>query len=209
MISELQRDALAEIFNIAIGRAASVLSDMTNRKIELSVTEVDLLLGNKIDVTFLNSCVGICSGHIMSSSVKFGDEYTGKAFLLFPASQAKILVNLCLDQMEPDDSFVVDEKELLDTDFDVMKEIGNIILNSVIGGLANLLVTKLTYSLPEVETFFVSSENQVAVLQNNIYLLTLKTLFSIANTQLRGAILIIMGMDSIDQLIRKINDMLE
>jgi chemotaxis protein CheC len=209
MINEMQRDALSEIFNIAVGRAASILSEITNRKIELSVSNVELLSGNNMDVTFLNTCIGNCYGHIMSSSVKFGNEYNGKAFLLFPSDQAKILVSLCLNEIEASDSFVLDENRLLDTDFDVMKEIGNIILNSVVGGLGNLLATKLVYSLPEVETFFVSPETQAIILQNNIYILALKTLFSIANTQFRGAILIIMGMDSINQLISKIDDMLE
>jgi len=209
MLNEMQQDALVEIFNINVGHAADILSEMTDRKIELFVPDIDLLLCKNLTTAYLNSCIGNRSGHIMSSSVNFGDEFNGKAFLLFPSSQAKLLVSLCLREMEEDGIVVLDEKELLDTEFDVMKEVGNIILNSVVGGLGNILVTKLTYSLPEVEMLFVSSKNQLVLLQDNIYVLMLKTSFSIENTRFHGAILIILGMDSIKQLICKIDDMLE
>lgn len=209
MLNGMQQDVLVEVFNINVGHAADILSEMTGRKIELSVPDIDLQLCQNVTISYLNSCIGNCSGHIMSSSVHFGDEFNGKALLLFPSRQAKLLVSLCLRGMEKDDVVALDEKELLDTEFDVMKEVGNIILNSVVGGLGNILATKLTYSLPEVEMFFVSSENQLVLLQDNIYILLLKTSFSIENTRFQGAILIILGMDSIKQLISRIDDMLE
>lgn len=40
-----------------------------------------------------------------------------------------------------------------DVDFDIIKEIGNIILNSIIGGIGNFLKIKLSYTLPEVKIF--------------------------------------------------------
>ncbi len=209
MLNEMQRDALTEIFNIFVGRAACILSEMTGRKIELFVPVIDLLPGHAVNPQYLDLCIGSCSGHIMSSSMKFGYIYSGKAFLLFPAAQAKLLVSLCLHEIKDDNDIIFDEQELLDTDFDVMKEVGNIILNAVIGGLGNILAAKLTYSLPEVEMFFVSTEDQAVILQDNIYVLALKTLFSIADTQFRGAILIILGMDSVNQLIGKIDRILE
>lgn len=209
MLNELQRDILTEVFNISIGRAASILSEMTGRKILLSVPVIDFFLSHEMSASYLNSCIGDCTGHVMASSVEIGPEHCGKAFLLFPSSQAKLLVSLCLHEIEKDCDISWDEQSLLDTDFDVMKELGNIILNSVVGGLGNILATKLTYSLPEVEMFFVSAEDQAVLLQNNVYMLTLKTVFSIENTQFRGAILIVLGMDSGQQLIAKINDMLE
>lgn len=210
MLTEIQQDALAELFNVFVGRAAGILSEMTERRIELSVPVISLLPANEVTPSFITQCIGNCSGHLMSSSVQFGQSYSGKAFLLFPSNQAKLLVNLCLNGGRLEDEAVfVDERSLVDTDFDVMKEIGNIILNSVVGGLGNLLAVKLTYTLPEVEMIFVSPDKQVTLLRDNIYVLLLKTVFSIANTQFRGAILIVFGMDSVSRLIAKIDDMLE
>ncbi|MEN6414307.1 MAG: hypothetical protein ABFC84_16340 [Veillonellales bacterium] len=209
MLSEMQQDALTEIFNICVGRAAGILSEVVSRKIELSIPEIELQSAGNVTACRLASCMGNTSGHVMSSSLQFGQEYNGKAFLLFAADQAKLLVNLCLNEEVDENMAAFAEKELLDTDFDVIKEIGNIILNSVVGGLGNLLTTNLTYSLPEVEMLFVSTEVQADVLKSNIYVLMLKTLFSIANTQFRGTILIALGMDSVTRLIAKIDDMVE
>ncbi len=209
MLSEMQRDALTEFFNICVGRAASILSEVVGRKIKLTVPAVDLLSADDITASYFASCIDSSSGHVMSSSLQFGQEYNGKAFLLFPAEQAKLLVSLCLNEAINDGAKVYDENELLDTDFDVVKEIGNIILNPVVGGLGNLLTTKLIYSLPEVEMLFVSADKQTGLLQKNIYALMLKTLFSIADTQFCGTILIALGMDSVSRLIAKIDDMVE
>ncbi len=209
MLNEMQRDALAEVFNIFIGRAADILSEMTEQKIKLFIPSVELLAARDVNCTYLASCIGICSGHIMSSSIQFGKEYKGKAFLLFPAEKAKLLVSLCLKDINFDNNIIFDERELLDTDFDVMKEVGNIILNSIVGGLGNLLAIKLTYSLPEVELFFISTEKQVVLLKDNIYILMLKTSFFIANTEFNGAILIAFSMNSVTQLISKIDDLWE
>ncbi|MBU2699353.1 chemotaxis protein CheC [Sporomusaceae bacterium BoRhaA] len=208
MLSEMQQDALTEFFNICVGQAAGMLSEIVNRKIKLSIPVIDLLSADDITASYFDSCIGDSSGHVMSSSLQFGQEYNGKAFLLFPVDQAKLLVNICLNEIS-DNAIIYDQQELLDTDFDVIKEIGNIILNSVVGGLGNLLVTKLTYSLPEVEMLFVSTEKQADLLQNNIYAFMMKTMFSIENTQFSGTILIIFGMDSVTRLIAKIDDMLE
>lgn len=210
MLSEMQRDALTEIFNVCVGRAAGILSEVVNRKIALSIPDIELLPAGDITECRFASCVSKTSGHVMSSSLQFGHEYRGKAFLLFSADQAKLLVGLCLNEAISEELSAVDERELLDTDFDVIKEIGNIILNSVVGGLGNLLATNLIYSLPEVEMLFVSAETQADLLKkDNIYVLMLKTLFSIADTQFRGTILIALGMDSVTRLIAKIDDMVE
>lgn len=209
MLNELQKDVLTEFFNICVGQAAALLAEIVNRKIKLSIPNIDLLPADQITPNYFDEHIDSSSGHVMSSSLQFGQEYSGKIFLLFPVEQAKILVSLCLNEYSDDNQNTHDKQDLLDTDFDVIKEIGNIILNSVVGGLGNLLATKLVYSLPEVELLFVSSEKQADLLQNTVYAFLLKTVFSIEQTQFSGAILIVLGIDSVSRLIAKIDNLLE
>lgn len=202
MLSVTQKDGLTEIVNIAIGRSAALLSEMTGRKVNLSVPYIDLLTVNDMD-TPVFSKIAVHNGHIISSSLKFGNDFKGKAFLLFPARQAKLLVGLCLDGSLENTS--INDKDLLDTDFDVLMEISNVILNAIVGGLGNFLESKLIYSLPEIEMLFVSEEDQRVLLQEQMYVLVLQARLGLADTQFDGMVLIALSMDSVTQLVNRID----
>ena len=95
MLNDLQKDILGEIVNVYIGRAASLLSDMTGQEIRLNVPQVLLLAGDDIALDPRVADDIWSQGHIVSSSLRFSQGLHGKTFLMFPAAQAKALVNAC------------------------------------------------------------------------------------------------------------------
>jgi chemotaxis protein CheC len=207
MLNPMQKDVLTEIVNVDIGKAASLLSDMTGCRVNLCVPEAELISLSdlkKSEAPFLSF---FSVGHIVSSSIQFGYDFRGKAFLTFPADQVKILVHACLGEDLPD-KLDDGEVKLIDTDFDVLREIANIILNAVVGGFGNLLETKLEYTLPEVELIFVSEADQQILFENEAYILVLHTAFSLADTKIKGIIMIVLSMNSVSQLLGKIDEML-
>src|SRR5256885_7042872 len=80
-LKELQIDALREVANIGAGHAATALSQLTNRKIMISVPQINIvrleevpdLLGNPQDV------VAAVLMHMLG-------DLTGRTLLLFPES---------------------------------------------------------------------------------------------------------------------------
>ena len=105
MLNELQKDILGEIVNVYIGQAASLLSDMTGQEIRLNVPQVLLLNGDDIVLDPAVSEDIWSRGHVVSSSLRFSQGLNGKTFLMFPAAQAKALVNACLGEMDLCSSF--------------------------------------------------------------------------------------------------------
>src|SRR3989442_3074435 len=83
-LKELQIDALREVANIGAGHAATALSQLTNRKIMISVPQINIvrleevpdLLGNPQDV------VAAVLMHMLG-------DLTGRTLLLFPESVAR------------------------------------------------------------------------------------------------------------------------
>lgn len=207
MLNPMQKDVLTEIVNVYIGKAASLLSEMTGRRVNLCVPEAELISLSDLKKSDQPFLAFFSLGHIVSSSIRFGYDFQGKAFLTFPVEQVKILVHACLGENLPAEN---DEAEikLIDTDFDVLREIANIILNAVVGGFGNLLETKLEYSLPEVELIFVSESDQKILFENEAYILVLHTAFSLSDTTIKGIILIVLSMNSVTQLLHKIDEML-
>ncbi|PKM78776.1 MAG: chemotaxis protein CheC [Firmicutes bacterium HGW-Firmicutes-15] len=208
MLNSMQKDVLTEMINVYVGRAAGLLSEMVNQRIILSVPKIELITVSSADESSKHFPPIFTPGHIISSSMRFGQSFEGKAFLIFPAEQAKLLVNACLGE----DLLVQVDKETLDfidTDFDVLKEISNVILNAVIGEFGNFLDTKLEYSLPDIELIYVSESEQKILLKENTYILILHTAFWLAETQVKGVIMIALSMNSVTWLIEKIDTLLE
>jgi chemotaxis protein CheC len=208
MLTELQKDVLGEIVNVYIGQAASLLSEMTGQEIRLNVPQVLLLAGDAIALDPRVTDDIWSQGHIVSSSLRFSQGLHGKTFLMFPAAQAKALVNACLGEMELCTSFS-ESRDLLDTDFDVLKEVANVILNSIMGGFGRLLDTCLEYSVPEIEMLFAPDNEQRQFLSSQQNILLLKTELFLDAASVKGFIMIAFSMNSISLLLEKINAMTE
>ena len=210
MMNELQKDLLKEYVNVFIGQAANMLSEMANQRVLLSVPEVEVI--NMTDENATENRRLFTHGHIVSSSMKFGHDFSGRALLIFPALKAKLLVDACMGVEETantDSKLGADEQiELLDTDFDVLKEISNVILNSVIGEFSNLIGTTVEFSVPDVELVFVSENEQKMYLKNNVYMLMLYTSFTLADAKIEGVVIVALGMNSLNKLLTKIDEVL-
>jgi chemotaxis protein CheC len=208
MLSEQQKDILGEVVNVFIGQAASLLSEMTGQEIRLNIPQVVLLTGDSIVLDPKVADDIWAQGHVVSSSINFSQGLHGKTFLMFPASQAKALVNACLGEMELLPA-ISESRDLLDTDFDVLKEVANVILNSIMGGFSGLLDTCLEYSVPEIEMLFAPDNEQRQFLSRQQNVLLLKTELFLDAASVQGFILIAFSMNSISLLLEKINSMTE
>lgn len=207
MLSELQKDLLVEILNTNLGLAASLLSEMVNQKVILSLPSIELQKGNEIDLRPLEKENSEFHTSVLSS-MRFGKNFSGNAYLVFPAKKAKYLVDACLGEEDNQDSQVnVQDRELSAQDLDVIKEISNIILNAVVGGFGNILDVKLEYSLPQVEMTVVNSMES-SLLPENMHFLSMFNSFYLSKSQVRGMVFIALSVNSENMLLDKMNEML-
>lgn len=207
MITTDQKDALQEYMNIFNGQAAALLSNLLNKKIDLRITELQLLKFEDLKAKDNSALPLIFSGNIVSSSINFGQKFSGKAHLVFPVEVSKDLVRLCLCDDPQTEPRV--EGALTDTDYDALKEMGNIILNSIIGGFGNLLSIPLQFELPAVAVM--SSFNPAADLEireGEQFILVFLNTFSVHDTFIKGAVVVVLSMNSISMLLNKIDEVL-
>ncbi|MGI6728315.1 MAG: chemotaxis protein CheC [Anaerovoracaceae bacterium] len=200
-INDLEYDILKEIFNIGVGRAASMLSEIVDKKILLDVPRIELFYQKDQDLN-LNSLPNILEGTLLISSIKFGDKLTGKANLIFPAIKTRELINICLNK---DEKCNCSDVNFTDVDFDIIKEIGNIVLNSIIGEIGNHLNTDLIYSIPEVKVFNTIDLKKDIESKPYTYILILYITFIIDGIKIEGSIIIEFTLESLNTLLSKIN----
>ena len=209
LLNSLQKDALTELVNVYVGYAASLLSEMVGLRILLSVPRVELIPEAEMEQGGLPLPKIFSPGHIVSSYISFGQDFRGKAFLVFPVQQAKLLVNVCIGEellLEEGDAV---PPRFLDTDFDVLKEISNLILNAVIGEFGNLLETRVVFTVPEVELINVTESDKRFFLKDGVYILILHTTFTVAEIEVQGVIMIALNLNSVSCLLNKIDTLLE
>ena len=137
-LTDLQRDAISELLNIGMGRAADALSQMAHEEVQLSVPFVNLLPVNDVPRLLGEQPADAITG----VKQQFTGVFWGDALLLFPEAQSLELVRILLDDIVP-------LERMADMKQDAFMEIGNIILNACLGSLANLLSSEIGSSLPE------------------------------------------------------------
>ncbi len=96
-LSELQQDALLEIFNVSIGRAASAMSDMVSETINMSVPAMQFLTRKEAgDILDLKGRRRICS-----VAQGFAGSFSGEAVLMFPEENSLEIVRMMLGSTIP------------------------------------------------------------------------------------------------------------
>ena len=138
-VEEIHRDAILEIVNVAIGRAAAALSEMVDDQIELTVPALSFLDRNQT-TDRLNLMTG---KQATAVSQRFSGTIAGDALLVFPERQSLELVRTLLrDETDLD--------TLTELEQDALKEVGNVILNTVLSSFSNQLGADLDANLPEI-----------------------------------------------------------
>lgn len=136
-LNDLELDALTEVFNIGVGQAAAAMSRMVKEEVTLSVPTISFMSRNAV-AEALTEDVG---QRICSVSQRFEGAFDTDAILMFPESKSLEIVRMMIGEEIPLD-------ELTDLEQEALSEIGNIILNALMGTLANVFNSEFSSSLP-------------------------------------------------------------
>lgn len=135
--SSIEHDALIEIFNIGVGRAAAAMSSIVNEEVVMSVPSISFeYRADAAKMLCADQTRRICG---------IKQHYTGafntEAILMFPEEKSLEIVRLMVGETPS-------MEELSEMEQEAMSEIGNILLNSCMGMLANIFERELQGSLP-------------------------------------------------------------
>ena len=190
ILNELEIDALTEMVNIGVGRAATSLRDMVGEQVLLSVPKVNLVSRD----TAVRTLSENEAGHLVGVHQVFEGEITGRALLIFPDTKSLELVRAVIGGE-------LTLEEIIELEQESLAEIGNIILNGCLATIANLLQRNLKMSLPEIvrgepAVFF----NLEPPPEAGDVVMFLYINFALRNRDIGGYIAMIMDMPSLSAL---------
>ena len=195
-LSADQLDALQEFINIGVGRAASILNDMLDCHILLRTPLIEIFdtvqLQQKLEKRFNG-------GRFSTVRLAFSGQFSGTTELLFPTESASTLV-AALTGEDPD-SVDLDAVKI-----GTLSEIGNIVINGVMGSISNLLGQHLHYAIPmyledTIDNLLLTNQKSI---DKAVFLLA-QTRFEIEQLEVTGDIILILEVSSFGALIAAID----
>jgi len=138
-LSDLQLDALTELVNLGVSRAAGNLAVMVREEVVLTVPKVALMTRQDAIRTLSQRD----SRSLVAVHQTFEGEIVGRALLIFPEERSLELVRSLV-------SSELSNEEIIELEQEALAETGNVILNSCLATIANSLESRLKISLPEV-----------------------------------------------------------
>lgn len=190
ILTDLELDALTEMVNIGVNRAAASLREMVGEQVLLSVPKVTLVSRDRAIATLGENEVS----HLVGIHQVFEGEITGRALLIFPDTKSLELVRAVTGGELP-------LEEIIELEHEALAEIGNIILNGCLATIANMLQRNLKMSLPEIlrgePTIFFNLEPPPDAGEVVMFLYIN---FAIRQRDIRGYIAMLMDMPSLAAL---------
>ncbi|HHT48635.1 MAG TPA: chemotaxis protein CheC [Firmicutes bacterium] len=136
-LTPLQLDAIREVGNIGAGHAATVLSQLLNQKVSMSVPEVNILpLAEACDV------VGGPEKPMVGVYLRVFGGAPSKILYLFPEEKALFLAGLLINDQEKCRNL------LGELEVSALKEIGNILTGAYVYAFSNFTGIDMLSSVP-------------------------------------------------------------
>ncbi len=137
-LNSLQIDVLREIGNIGAGNAATALSKMISKRIDMDVPKVNIL-----EFKNVAELVGGPEVEVVGIYFKVTGDITGSIMFLLDKQSSKLLTNLLMGMEDTTDT-------LSEMEFSALQEVGNILAGSYLSSLSSLTGLKLIVSIPSL-----------------------------------------------------------
>lgn len=194
-LSELEQDALSELINIGVSRAAVSLSMMTGEEVLLTVPAISTVPPDQA----AEMLGGAAAGPLLAVTETFAGAMNGQAFLIFPESNGLELARaVTREEMTAD--------QLADMAPEAVCETGNVILQTCLSTMANMLQRTFDIGAPRIlrlqprEIFPVATGGLVLFVYIN---------FRLRGRRIRGYIVFLMDIPSMDALRGMLAELIE
>lgn len=194
-LNSLQIDVLREIGNIGAGNAATALSKMISKRIDMDVPKVNIL-----EFKNVAELVGGPEVEVIGIYFKVTGDITGSIMFLLDKISAKVLTNLLIGKQ--DDGLEMDEM-----DFSALQEVGNILSGSYLSSLSALTNLKLTVSVPSLAMDMAGAILSVPVIlfgQVGDKVMLIETNFNEGTTHVKGNFFLIPDEESFEILLKSL-----
>lgn len=194
-LNSMQIDVLREIGNIGAGNAATALSKMIAKRIDMDVPKVNIL-----EFKDVAELVGGPEAAVVGIYFKVTGDITGSIMYLMDKKSAKFLTNLLMSRDSGSDD--LDEMEI-----SALQEVGNILAGSYLNSLSTLTKLSLIVSVPSLAVDMAGAILSVPVIlfgQVGDKVMLIETDFIEGSEHVKGNFFLVPDEDSFEILLKSL-----
>ncbi len=191
-------DVLKELVNIGIGRAAASLNELVKHHVSLEVPFVRVLT----PAQYRREMEDLGDKKMATVKIGFEGSFSGTAALVVSLASASKLVSVLTG------GAASSALRLNAVGEETLREVGNIVINGIMGSMGNTLKQHLTYTLP---SYIVENTARELLLSekigNDTVFLLIRTRFKVRELEVEGNIIILFTVGAFDILLSAIDDL--
>lgn len=191
-----QKDALKEIGNICAGNAATALSQLLNKKVEINVPTVYLMPVEEVPKVVGEDRV------VVGLMVRVLGDFPSAILFIFSQKDALALASLLTNKVSPTGKIIREMER------SALKEIGMILANAYLGALSAFTKWGLVPAVPEfIEDMAGAMMDFILIELSDIskYALLIKSEFSEITTKVTGHFFLIPNPKGLEILLKAID----
>jgi chemotaxis protein CheC len=195
LLTEKQNDALSELINIAFARTAAALSSLSGHRVLLEAPTIDAY-----GIDELPDVIGnFMTEEVATVHQIFTGPVSGDALLLLNYHGAIMLTDSLCEHQRPSRRLDASSQEAL-------TEVGNILLNACLGVFGNLLKVHVSFSMPRLHLESLDQLlRSITIGSEELrYSVVVSTAFHVKESSVSGYLVIILGVSSLDRLLRAV-----
>jgi len=202
-LTPAQIDSLMELGNIGSGHAITALSQLMNKRIDMSLTSVDLIPFWKLPEKFGGEEIEVFG---ILSSVQ--GEQNLLILQIYPKNSIINMINSLSEEKSMNAQNINILSDLDDFSLSIITEVGNILSGHYANALADLMEIKLVPDVPDV-AFDVLGAIMSSVIAKTSeavdLMITINTKMDIEDLNLNGIFCFLPAVDTLNKLFKAIN----
>lgn len=190
--NRVDTDALTELFNIGLHRAAASLSDLTSQRVIVDLPRLWVCpLGDLKD-----ALTRMVSGDLATVHQIFRGAVSGDAVLLLEYDSAVQLASVMTDGQVANGGHIDQSAR------EVLAEIGNIVLSACLSAFGNILKVSVAFSVPRIHVESLEGLLRSLLIDSDEvhYAMVATTRFRLSQTEVGGYLIIVIGLSSLQKI---------
>lgn len=186
-------DRMRELINIGTGKSANILNKIVKSRVFLTVPNVIVLAANE----FEKHHFGFNSEKLSTVALNFKGDMLGKAEIVFPVDSAVKIVDLLTNKEYP-------QEEMDKLRSSTLNEVGNIVLNSLIGTISNVLKIRFDYTIP-MYAEITDKQLHESYKKYNSDIILAETRFCVKDSDIEGTFMLFFELNSFEDFINRLS----
>lgn len=198
-LTEIEKDSLREIGNIGTGNAATALSKLLNKHLEIIIPQTKF-----IPITKFSDEFGGPERVVTSTYLGVSGDLNGECLFIFPVKSAEKIIDIMLNQ-PIGTSKIIDEMSQ-----SAFKEMSNIFTGAYLDAMADFLKIRILPSVPHITTDMLQSvmDFMLAKVSNHSEeILCINTKIHIKDIEIEGHFIILFDNASLNRTLNMLKNM--